>query len=187
MNKDENNPNLITEWTYSPKEWNIYVAIEKDNKKEDNIYFGIGIIIVGVFALMVFRQTSFIAALMFATVFVILIPFLRMKISYPFLKNSKSNVSVKIFRDYLLINSKKVVFFSDIRMLKSIQIIEVKEEKLLEFTIEWPTRKGPTNDEYRVLVPKNKMEEAKGLVSYFNHKTNGTDITFGDVLKTLMK
>lgn len=35
---------------------------------------------------------------------------------------------------------------------------------LLEFTIEWITRKGPTNDEYRIPIPKDKMEEAEQLI-----------------------
>jgi len=35
----DNNSNILTTWNYSKSEWNSYVAIEKANKKEDNIFF----------------------------------------------------------------------------------------------------------------------------------------------------
>jgi len=143
---------------------------------------------MGSIGLYFFRETSFLTALLFAIPFAILIPFLRMKISYPFLKNTNSNASVVIFKNELLINKKKIIIFSDHRRLKSILIINAKDEKLLEFTIEWQTRKGPTNDEFRVLIPENKMDEAQKIINYFTkNKDNKPEATFGDVLKTIMR
>jgi hypothetical protein len=185
---NSNNPDILTEWNYSDKEWNCYVKIEKENKKEDNVFFGLGIVIVGIFALMMFRDTSFLTALAFTVPFAILIPFLRMKISYPFLKNTDKNASVTIFKNKLLINRKEIITISDHRRLKLIQIIDSKKLQLLEFTVEWGTRKGPTNDEFRVLIPHNKMEEAQAIIAYFNDNKDGKrEITFGDVLKTIMR
>lgn len=185
MKMSSNNDNILAIWNYSVKEWNTYVKIERGNKKEDNIYYGIGIILVGVFGLMVFRGTTLPTALLFAVPFAILIPFLRMRISYPFLKKTNKNIAVTIFKNKLLVNSKKIKIYADNRWLKSINIIKSGNIKLLEFTIEWGTRRGATNDEYRILIPRDKTTEAQEIVNYFRDKSNVPDNFYHDLLKTL--
>ena len=90
---------LFAEWNYTRQEWDEFVDIEKSNKKEDNIYFGIGILSLGTFGLMFLRQTSLLVGLAFTTPLAILIPFLRMKISYKHLKKGVKNPYVKIYAD----------------------------------------------------------------------------------------
>ena len=36
----------LLHWQYSQEDWNNFVAIEKANKKEDNIFMAIGILII---------------------------------------------------------------------------------------------------------------------------------------------
>lgn len=157
--------NLFAEWSYSQQEWDEFVDIEKANKKEDNIYFGVGILILGTIVLMLFRQTSFLGGLVFAAPLAFLLPWLRMKISYRHLKKGVVNPFVKIYSHHLLINDKRIELFADKKRVKSLKIIEAKnDKKLLEFDVQWLTRKGPTNDEFRILIPKDKLEEAKSLV-----------------------
>lgn len=168
MNSNSINFNLITEWNYSQKEWDEFVVIEKANKKEDSIYFGIGILILGTIGLMILRQTSFFGGFIFAIPFAILIPWLRMKFSYKHLKKGVKNPSVKIYTDHLLINTHKIELSGKIKRVKSLKIIDAKNgKKLLEFDVQWMTRKGPTNDEFRVLIPTDKITEAEKLISTF--------------------
>ena len=168
MNSNSINFNLITEWNYSQKEWDEFVVIEKANKKEDSIYFGIGILVLGTIGLMILRQTSFFGGLIFAIPFAILIPWLRMKFSYKHLKKGVKNPSVKIYTDHLLINTHKIELSGKIKRVKSLKIIDAKNgKKLLEFDVQWMTRKGPTNDEFRVLIPTDKITEAEKLISTF--------------------
>ena len=88
-----------------------------------------------------------------------------MKFSYPYLKKNISNPEVKIFDKFLKINNHTIEFRNDQRRLKNIQLIEAPDEsKLLEFDVQWLTRKGPTNDEYRVLIPSAKMKEAANII-----------------------
>ena len=48
------------------------------------------------------------------------------------------------------------------------KIIETPEEfKLLEFTIEWNTRNGNTNDETRIPIPLDKEQKAKELIAFY--------------------
>lgn len=159
---------ILAEWNYSEKEWNEFVTLEKANKKEDNIYFGIGILILGTIGLMFLRQTGFLLGLLFAAPLALLIPFLRFKFSYPHLKKNVKNPSIKIFTDYLDINNHKIDLSGKRRRLKGLKIIDAKnDKKLLEFDIQWITVKGPTNDEFRILIPSDKITEADHLVKNF--------------------
>ncbi len=163
--------NPITKWTYSTEEWNEFVSIERYNKKEDSIYFGIGIVILGTLGLMFLRGVSIFIGLLFSIPLAILIPLLRMKFSYKHLKKGVADPTVKFFPDHIKINTHKIELISSIKRIKSIKIIDIKnsQKKLIEFDIQWVTRKGPTNDEFRFLIPKNKQVEAEKMrQSYSN-------------------
>lgn len=159
---------LLAEWHYTIKEWNNFVTLEKANKKEDSIYFGIGILILGTLALMLLRKTGFFGGLVFTIPLAILIPWLRMKFSYKHLKKGVLNPSVKIYANHLLINNHKIELIGSRKRIKSIKIIEAENNiKLLEFDVQWITGKGPTNDEFRILIPSDKIAEAKNLIKLF--------------------
>lgn len=163
--------NPLIEWHYSEAEWNEFVDIEKANKKEDNIYFGVAILLFVPFGLMFFRNTNYLFSLLFSIPFAFLIPFLRMKFSYSHLQKNVPNPQVKIFQNYMLINHHKIEVASKRRRIKNLAIIESKNnKKLLEVDIQWKTRKGPTNDEFRILIPKDKIVEAEKLVNDFHRE-----------------
>lgn len=156
---------LLAHWQYDTKKWDEFVTIEKGNKREDNVYFGIGIVIVGTVGLMFLRDVSFWIALLFSLPLAILIPWLRMAFSYKHLKKGIKNPEVKIFYDFLLINNKKVLLRDHRRRVKSLKVVDAKGEiKLLEFDVQWLTAKGPTNDEFRILIPKEKLETIDQLI-----------------------
>ena len=74
------------------------------------------------------------------------------------------NPEVKIFDKFLKINNHTIEFISDQRRLKSLKLIEASNGmQLLEFDIHWITRKGPTNDEYRIPIAIETMEIAKEI------------------------
>ena len=162
--KAQNNP--LAQWHFSSKEWNDYVSIEKRNKREDSIYFGIGIIIIGTLGLMFLRSTGFWGGLLFSLPLAILIPWLRMTFSYKYLKKGVKNPEVKIYYDYLLINNRKIELRNERKRIKSLKVLNTKGGmKLLEFDVQWLTAKGPTNDEFRVPIPDDKEKEVQELIS----------------------
>lgn len=161
----------LAEWYYTEGEWNEFVTIEKENKKEDNIYFGIAILVLSTIGLMIFRNTSFLTALTFAIPFSILIPYLRMRFSYKHLKHDVKKPFVRIYENYIQINQHKIEVSTSKKRIKSLKIITAKNNmQLLEIDVQWITRKGPTNDEFRVLIPHNKISEAERLVNQFYKK-----------------
>ena len=155
----------LAEWAYTQEEWNEFVRLEKSNKKEDNIYFGIGIVILGTIGLIFFRGTGFFTGVLFSIPFAILIPLLRMKFSYKYLKKGIASPAVAFFHDHVNVNQHTIELTSSIKRVKSVKIIDIKSNgrQLLEFDVQWMTRKGPTNDEFRFLIPENKYEEAKKI------------------------
>lgn len=160
--------NPLIEWQYSTEEWNEFVDIEKANKLEDNIYFGVAILLIVPFGLMFYRNTSYVFSLLFSIPFAVLIPFLRMKFSYTHLQKNVSKPCVRLFDDYMMINNHRIEVASKRKRIKSIKIIAAKNnKKLLEVDIQWKTRKGPTNDEFRILIPENKLLEAEKLIENF--------------------
>lgn len=166
MKTTNQNTEVLSHWKYTSKQWDKFVTIEKGNKKEDNIYFGIGIVILATITLMLFRGTSFFTALLFSVPLAILIPFLRMKFSYKHLKKGIKNPEVKITFNNLFINNHVIELQNKNKRVKSMKIIEEKNNiKLLEFDVQWLTRKGPTNDEFRILIPDDKLEEAQKLIT----------------------
>jgi len=96
---------LLIHWKYTDKEWENYVEKEKSNKVEDNIYMGIAIFVFGTIVLMLSRDTSLLTGLFFSIPFAILIPFLRIKLSYRHLKKGVKNPEIKVFTNSLLINN----------------------------------------------------------------------------------
>lgn len=161
----EQNSKPLAHWNYSTQEWDRYVTLEKGNKKEDNIYLGISIAVLGALALMFFRDTGFWLGLAFSGPLAILIPLLRVKLAHRYLKKGIKNPEVKIYSHTLLINDHKVELKNKRRRIKSLKIIDFKEGiNLLEFDIQWITAKGPTNDEYRIPIPRDKKKEAEELI-----------------------
>lgn len=162
MNRQEQ---PLAHWTYTTEEWNAFVAIEKKNKKEDNIYFGIGILILATLGLVWLRGTSLWMALLFSVPFSVLLPLLRQKFSYPHLKKGVRNPTVTIYPDYVIVNGRKIELASRKKRIKSTKIINAPNGKqLLEIDIQWMTGKGPTNDEFRFLIPDGELSTAEKLV-----------------------
>ena len=156
---------LLAYWQYDTRMWDEFVTIEKGNKREDNIYFGIGIAILGTIGLMFLRDTGFWMGLLFSIPLAILIPWLRMTFSYKHLKKGIKNPEVKIFRDFLLINNKKIALTGNRKRIRSLKVIDAKGGlKLLEFDVQWVTAKGPTNDEFRILIPEEQLATIDELI-----------------------
>lgn len=165
------NNQMFAEWNYSEQEWNEYVAIERKNKKEDNLYFGIGVFILGTLALILLRSTTILVAMFFAAFFAWLMPFLRMRFSYPHLKSS-SQASVQFYASKIIANEKPIKLRNTKqvkhRWLQDVELYREKNKSLfIEFDVHWNTGKGPTSDEFRFLVPKQKEHEAEELLKLY--------------------
>ena len=69
----------IAKWTYSSKEWNEFVLIERSNKKKESLYIAIGIILIGTIGLIFVRDAGFWIALAISVPIAFIIHFLKMR------------------------------------------------------------------------------------------------------------
>ena len=171
------NKEYLETWEFSPIEWNSYVKMAKSLKKEDNLYFGVAILIAGIPFLMFVRNTTFLMASIFVIPFAFLIPWGRNKFLTSYLKTTNKTSAVHFYADYVLINDKRINLFGDKRWIKSMKIINTKNSlSLLEIEIAWRTRKGDTFDEVRVPIPADKVERAEGIIEFYRQYKNGVFI-----------
>lgn len=159
-------------WNFTSEEWNAFTNEAKLLKNEDNIYFGIGILIVGIPYLMFFRNTTFILATAFVLPFAIALPYLRFIIALRNIKPTKKPASIKFYKNYIDMNGKHIELFNDKKWIKFMQILESDKglPPLLEIEIAWNTRNGNTFDETRVPIPLDKMEKAKELIEFYRER-----------------
>ncbi|WP_457609713.1 hypothetical protein [Lutibacter sp.] len=161
--------NPLDTWSYSPLQWNLYVKIAKKQKLEDNFYFGVGILILGIPGLMLLKGTSFLLSSVIVIPLALLLPLLRIIFGSPHLKTKQSKATIKIYPNYLDINGRIIYLITKNKWLKNVQIININYSLLLlEFNIAWQTRKGVTNDETRIPIPPDKINEAKKIIAYYN-------------------
>ena len=161
---------LLDTWTYSAKEWSDFIITERSNKKSDNLYFGVGILLLGIPGLMLFRAVPFLMAALFVVPFALLIPFIRYKMSKRFLQPNIEKPNVQLYHDFIISNGVKKEIFSKKYWLKNVKIITSKHNRsLLEFDVAWNTRRGSTNDEFRILIPKDKLAKAEEIIDFYKN------------------
>jgi len=160
--------NPLDTWTYSPLQWNQYVKMGKKHKLEDNIYFGIGILILGIPGLMLLREASFLLSFAIVIPLALLLPLLRILFGSAHLKTKQSKATIKIYPNYLDINGRIIYLITKNKWLKNVQIININYSLLLlEFDIAWQTNKGVTNDETRIPIPLDKLNKAYELIEFY--------------------
>ena len=159
------------EWLIPVGLWNRFILIEKKNKKEDNIYFGIGILILCTPCLMFLRKTSFFEALMFSVPLAILLPYLRNVFTTKYLKKSLKELSIKFYENKININKKDVELRNERKWVSKIKVIPNDEMNLLEFTINWQTSKGPTFDEFRIPILEDKKDDIHKIMNRIEIKS----------------
>ena len=110
MEKDKE---CLARWEFTPNEWEVYSNTAAMLKKDDNLYFGIGILLVGVPYLMFFRGTSLLIALAFVVPFAVALPFLRNKIALSKIKKTEQNAYLSFYPKYIDLNGNKIELFAE--------------------------------------------------------------------------
>jgi membrane protein implicated in regulation of membrane protease activity len=167
----QTNKEVLAQWETDAHTWKAFVKNERNYRNSDNIYYFIGVVLLGTPFLMLARAVPWTGALVFSAVFGLLIVYLRRSLSLKKLQPRSGQVpgQVVIGKGYVVLNGHTFDLYSESRHTTRVQFLPDQQPAILEFTIAWITRKGRTFDELRVPVPQNQMEKAKEVVKYFNN------------------
>jgi hypothetical protein len=158
---------LLANWTYSAKEWEAFLKVER------KVVFGESILLValitgfGGWILHDDEDESWMFALTFSFIFSLIFVALKSYFKKGFIniKPGTQGVTALISRSSIVLNGKLFNLTSADRSLSKVEIIDKQGLSLVEFTYKWQTRSGATQDEIRLPVPEGRMEEARELVA----------------------
>lgn len=152
---------VLVRWTISPEEWKRFFEWESGERKSSNIIVSICIAVFGSLLLRYTRDATWGVAMAFSGVIALAYGLL----SYYFHMSSvgsrgNKNNTVIVTVSSILINNKLNSFHDEDRWMAGVKIVEDADPKIFEVSYEWETRRGVTNDQVRVPIPKGKLGEA---------------------------
>lgn len=159
---------IIAQWHVNAEMWNAFIRIEKKLRNSDSVYMFIGTIIMGSIGLMLTRGVSLLTAVIFSAGLGCIVVWLR---RYFALRNIQAvppeGYRIIITPDTVFLNSQAYSLLNENRYLRKVHILNTNGLRMIEFTIGWNTRKGPTFDELRIPVPETNFAEAEKIITYF--------------------
>ena len=162
-------PDIIATWNYTPAEWKLMTKEETTRRLKEGIWVSLGIGLLGGWVLSLARGATFLIGFMVSLAVGIFISVLKVLLSNNFFKMSFDN-KIIITTNALIINGKfKTIHDNDIH-LQYIKPVKIKDDNFIEFSLEWLTRRGATNDQVRIYVPKAFEHEIKKILDYYEAK-----------------
>jgi len=160
---------IIAIWEYTAFEWKIMRRAESRRKAKEGIWVSVLVGLLGGWSLKASGMLNLGTALLLA--FIIGQVFSLVKVA---LSNNlfalKSKNKIVISASALLVNEKfKSINDRDIHLKHVKEIIDGKFH-FIEFSLEWMTRRGPTNDQFRIYVPNRYLNEIQKVLHFFGAK-----------------
>ena len=156
-------------WQFTTHEWEEFSQKESKRKRNEVIFIGILIVIIGVPFLMIGREAPFMAALgvSVALAFVYgMLSFAMNKKRYA--GKDGASCAVSFFKDSLLINGKLQILNDDKITLFAVSLSKIKEYPVIEFKIFWYSSKQKRiEDEIYIPVPDRFAKEASLLIETY--------------------
>ncbi|HEX2093558.1 MAG TPA: hypothetical protein VHG28_14220 [Longimicrobiaceae bacterium] len=160
---------VLAHWTYAPEEWREYTGREYRFRKREAFWLGMGVTALGTVFLMMARPVSLPFALALAALIGAIFGGGKLLIA----KNAREanaatgSGEVIISPWAVLLNGRYHVLQDGRFHFGGVRYVPDETPPLLEFTVLWNTRKGTTNDQVRVPVPRGREEEARALAASF--------------------
>ncbi len=162
-------PDIIANWNYTKEEWKCMTQMETRRRLKEGIWVSMLVGVLGGLFLSWTRELSYTFSFSFALAFGILVALLKVAFSNNVFLLSNNN-RVIITPNALLINHNfKTISDSSIG-LEYIKLVKLPPYTFIEFSLEWNTRKGPTNDQFRILVPLRYENEIETVLQDFQFR-----------------
>lgn len=166
---DTYKPDIIAHWHYSLEEWLFMTSSEVRRRLKEGIWVSLFIGAIGGFILYKFRGANFFFGCLFALAIGALVSWLKISVAKGEFRRRKEN-EIIFTTNALLINGVfKTIQSNDIQ-LEYVKKVESGIHTFLEFSLQWMTRKGVTNDQIRILVPQKYQNEIGQILDYYSKK-----------------
>ena len=136
---------------------------------KEGIWVSLGIGLLGGWVLSLARGATFLIGFMVSLGVGIFLSIMKVLLSNNLFKMSFNNTII-ITTNALIVNGKfKTLHDNDFR-LQYVKPVKIKADNFIEFSLEWLTRRGATNDQFRIYVPKQYEHEIKKVLDYYESK-----------------
>jgi len=162
-------PDILATWNYTKEEWKLMTKEETTRRLKEGIWVSLSVGLLAGYILYRYKDTTFLFGFLFSLCIGIFISLVKVLISNNLMMLRKSN-SIIITTNVLIINGKfKTISDNDIN-LEYIKILKINANIFMEFSLQWLTRRGLTNDQMRILVPYKYQNEIEKVLDYYKAK-----------------
>lgn len=168
-------PDIIGVLEYEKEEWKLMKSSETRRRLKEGIWVSLLIGILGGYLLMSSRGVPFLAAFLFALVFGLVISYLKVLMSGSLFRMGKEN-QIVLTTNALIINGKFKTINDDTIALEYVTKVRSEEKDFLEFSIQWKTRRGITNDQFRIYIPERSKDISEKVIEYYKIKGVKTSV-----------
>jgi hypothetical protein len=170
---EEIRASVLAEWDIDEETWKAFRQNVIGYRNEDNLYYFIGVMILGTLGLLIFRAANLFIAVAISAILGGIIVFMRRQMALSKLNKDYSPYARKVVigEGYVIMNGHTFDLYSETRTTTKVQFLPNEQPVILEFTISWITRHGPSYDELRIPVPPEQIDTARKLTEHFKSKT----------------
>jgi hypothetical protein len=155
---------VMAHWTYEPGDWSAYASREVAHRSAEAFWLFVGFVVLG--TLMLARRTSgdwtaFGVALLLGAVvgggrWLIARSAHEQNVATP-------RGEVVITPTAVLMNGRYQVIQDHHFRFRGARILEDERPRILELSVDWPTRSGRVSDTYRIPIPPGREHEARAV------------------------
>ena len=169
INETEEKPDVIARWSYTQQEWRAMNREENRRRLKEGIVVSLGVGLLGAWVLYNRRGLGFFPGFLIAVGVGIFVSLLKVALSNGLFATRKNN-QIIFTSNALFINGKFKTIQDDQIGLQYVRSLKTEGVSFLEFSLQWQTRGGLTNDQFRILVPSLHEHEIQTVLNYYRNK-----------------
>lgn len=162
-------PDIIAQWSYTTDEWAKMRKSEQMRRFKEGIWVSLLFGLLGGLLLYASREVAYGFAFVFSLALGVLISLIKVLMSNSLLTSNKTNTIV-LTTNALIINGKFKIIQDDAIQLEYIKPVQKNQDNYLEFSLQWATRNGITNDQLQVLIPEKYKGDITKVLEYYKEK-----------------
>lgn len=167
-------PDVVAVWEYTKDEWKWMGRSERKRRFKEGIWVSALVAVLGGLLLSRVRETGYLTGFLISLGVGVLIAVLKILVSDSLFAPGKHN-RIMLSTNGLHFNSKFQVIQDDSIQLQHVKPVTADGKKMLEFSIQWMTRNGVTNDQFRVFIPDRYAADIDKVLAYYREKGVSTE------------